>query len=127
MQPTNNPSNQDSTVIQTVEQMYPETCAEFRKLLQDEYELFCKKQHDYGSGNISLGSNLEKAEDRDMSVCSIIFRIYDKTQRLLNLIVRSAFKSNRTQPANESIEDAFIDLSCYSKIALIVRRGKWGK
>ena len=46
----------------------------------------------------------------------------DKVQRLLNLVV----KHNR-EAQNESVEDAFGDLSVYGVIARIVANGKWAK
>jgi len=117
----NQPTPPDYTSY--VEARYPETCKEYKRLQQEEYAVFCRKQHDYGSGNISLGSSLTTEEDIYASLCSIIFRQFDKVQRLLNLIV----KRPGTSPANEPVEDAFGDLACYSKIAMIVKAGKWGK
>ena len=45
----------------TVEQMekeWPEMTNEFKRLQREQYELFCRKQHDYGPGNISVGTQL---------------------------------------------------------------------
>ena len=32
---------------------------EFKRLQRQQYELFLKKQHDYGTGNISVGTMLQ--------------------------------------------------------------------
>ena len=37
-----------------IERSYPETIKEFKRLQKEQYELFCKKQMDYGPSNISL-------------------------------------------------------------------------
>lgn len=103
------------------EETYPETCKTLKELQAEDYTLFCKKQYDYGPGNISIGSNLLTDEDKRVSQCSVIFRMFDKVQRLLNLVVKKNVIS-----ANEPVEDAFADISNYGLIARVVRRGKWG-
>jgi len=57
-----------------------------------------------------------------MSITGLIIRMNDKIQRLLNLVV----KHNRS-PQNESVEDAFGDLTVYGTIARIVAEDKWAK
>ena len=47
---------------------------------------FCRKQSNYGPNNISLGTTLEKMEDRKMSQMGIWFRMNDKIQRLKQLV-----------------------------------------
>lgn len=109
--------------IDEIETKFPETTKEFRRLQYEDYKIFCKKQKDYGPGNISLGSTLELEEDRRVSQSSIIFRCFDKIQRLMNLVV----KQSQTSPANEPIEDAYADLSNYGLIARVVRNKRWNK
>ena len=41
----------DNTAVQLMEQQYPETTDEFKKLQKEQYELFCEKQLDYGPQN----------------------------------------------------------------------------
>jgi len=108
--------------VQYCEQHYPETLKELRRLQAEEFLLFCKKQFDYGPGNISCGQDTATADGKRVSLCSIVFRCNDKVQRLLNLVV----KNNKTAQ-NEPVMDAFEDLSLYGKIAKIVDKGVWGK
>ena len=108
--------------IEYCEEHYPETLKELRRLQAEEFLLFCKKQFDYGPGNISCGQDTATADGKRVSLCSIVFRCNDKVQRLLNLVV----KNNKTAK-NEPVMDAFEDLSLYGKIAKIVDKGVWGK
>ena len=109
--------------IEIVEQTYPETCEEFKKIQREQYEVFCRKQYDYGPHNISLGSDLHKKEDIVASVSAIVVRLNDKIQRLINLVLRK----KTFETANEPIFDAFSDTSVYCIIAEIVKRKKWCK
>lgn len=110
-------------MIEKFESDYPNLAANFKKLQQEQYELFSQKNLSYGMGNISLGSNLETKEEKDLSITSIWIRCMDKMNRLKNLIL---FKKENTQ-INESIEDSWIDLSTYSLISLLVSRNLWVK
>jgi len=112
----------DQKIIEEIENTFPETTRELRDLQREEYRLFCKKQYDYGTGNISAGLDLEKKENRTASLSNLIFRCNDKVQRLLNLVV-----VNKREAQNEPVMDDFDDLSLYSKIAKIVEKGYWGK
>jgi len=110
-------------IVKAIETQYPDTCAEFKKIQHEHYLTFCKKQFDYGPGNISLGSSLITAEERKASISAIVVRLNDKLQRLINLVLRK----NSLESANESVFDAFLDTAVYSIIAEIVNRGKWAK
>ena len=46
-----------------MEKEWPEMTNEFKRLQREQYELFCRKQHDYGPGNISVGTMLQTDED----------------------------------------------------------------
>ena len=46
----------DNTAVQVIEQQYPKTTDEFKRLQKLQYELFCEKQMDYGPSNISINS-----------------------------------------------------------------------
>jgi hypothetical protein len=39
---------QPTSAIKQCEEKYPETTAEFKKILKEQYEIFCKKQLNYG-------------------------------------------------------------------------------
>jgi len=105
-----------------IEEHYPETAREFQRLQFEQWQLFCKKQMDYGPTNISMGTPLTTDSEKRLSLIGLVVRINDKVQRLLNLIV----KNNRAAQ-NEPTIDAFKDLACYGIIAQIVKNGKWGK
>tara|TARA_B110000208_G_C11777184_1_gene432491 strand:+ start:1795 stop:2142 length:348 start_codon:yes stop_codon:yes gene_type:complete len=109
-------------VVTEVETNYPETTKMFKEVMQEQYELFCLKQSNYGPDNISLGTTLEKSEDRKMSQMGIWFRMNDKIQRLKQLVVLGN-KDN----VGESVKDTYQDLSVYGIICQIVVEGKWGK
>jgi hypothetical protein len=110
-------------VIKQMEVEWPEMTAEFRRLQKEQYELFLRKQHDYGPGNISVGSPLLTEEDIKLSLTGLWFRMNDKIQRLKTLLM-----SNRTHAVqDEPMEDAYLDVSNYGIMATIVKNGKWGK
>jgi hypothetical protein len=108
--------------IEFIEGTYPETAKEFQRLQFEQYDLFCKKQMDYGPSNIAMGSQLITDDEKRLSLVGLIVRINDKVQRLINLVVK-----NNREAQNEPTMDAFKDLACYGIIAQIVKNGKWGK
>jgi hypothetical protein len=110
-------------IMKYVEENFPETCKEFKKIQEEQYTTFCKKQFDYGPGNISLGSDLLKQEDRFAAISAIVVRLNDKIQRLINLVL----KKKAMNSANEPVMDAFRDSAVYGIIAEVVYNGKWGK
>lgn len=112
----------DNKIIKEMEERYPEMTTEFKRLQASDYELFCKKQSDYGPGNIAMGTNLESVADKEVSLIGIVIRTKDKIERLVNLVIR-----RDRAPENESIEDSFLDTTVYGLIARIVINGKWGK
>ena len=110
-------------IIKEIHTTYPETCSMLEYLTDEEYKLFCKKQFDYGISNITVGQDLNTPDGKSVALSAIIFRLNDKIQRLINLVI----KKGVTEAANEPIEDAFKDIALLSKIALIVDKNKWGK
>ena len=108
--------------IEQLETDYPTMTSEFRRIQKEQYELFCRKQYDYGPGNISVGTQLQTAEEVKLSLTGLWFRMNDKIQRLKTLLM-----SNRKSAIDEPIEDAFLDLSNYGIMAMVVKNGKWGK
>ena len=121
---TNQYANKKSTDIVTMmEQEWPQMTAEFRRLQREQYELFLHKQHDYGPGNISVGTQLQTPEEIQLSLTGLWFRMNDKIQRLKNLLMSG--RDNAVE--NEPMEDAFLDVSNYGIMATIVKNGKWGK
>ena len=110
------------SITQQMEEDWPQMTAEFRRLQREQYELFLYKQHDYGPGNISVGSQLQTPEEVKLSLTGMWFRMNDKIQRLKTLLM-----GDRESAVDEPIEDAFLDVSNYGIMATIVKNGKWGK
>ena len=74
------------SAINYCEEHYPATCNEFKKIMEEQYEMFCKKQKNYGPGNISVGTNLESKDDVKMRLANlnkIHFKTYLYTVSLL--------------------------------------------
>jgi hypothetical protein len=110
-----------TSAVGFIEEQYPETAIEFKRIQKEQYELFCKKQMDYGPSNISMGTGVGTAVNIKLATTALVVRINDKVQRLLNLVV-----TNDRDAQNEPVIDAFKDLSVYGIIAQIVKNGKWG-
>jgi hypothetical protein len=110
-------------VIEQMEKEWPEMTAEFKKIQRQQYELFLHKQHDYGPGNISVGTFLVTPEEIKLSLTGLWFRMNDKLQRVKTLLLGD--KKSAVQ--DEPLEDAYLDVSNYGIMATIVGRGKWGK
>jgi len=116
-------NNPDLTVVEQMEFEWPQMTAEFQKIQREQYELFLHKQHDYGPGNISVGTQLQTEEEVKLSLTGLWFRMNDKIQRLKTLLM-----GGRESAVNgEPMEDAFLDVSNYGIMATIVKNGKWGK
>lgn len=112
-----------SYLVADFEAEYPELTEGFKAIQKEQYELFARKMLSYGLGNIAMGSNLQTKEDVNLSLTAIWIRSMDKMQRLKQLVLLN--KTNSLD--NEPVEDAYIDLSNYSIIALLVKAGKWKK
>jgi hypothetical protein len=109
-------------IVLLMEKEYPEMTRRFKELQNEQYILFCRKQHDYGSTNISVGTNLETKDEIKLSLTGLWFRMNDKIQRLKNLLMK-----DRQNAVDEPMEDAFLDLSNYGIMATLVKEQKWGK
>ena len=112
----------DNTAVQLMEQQYPKTTDEFKRLQKQQYELFCQKQMDYGPSNISVGTDLATEADVKLSLTGLWFRMNDKIQRLKTLLM-----GNKESAVDEPLEDAYLDVSNYGIMATIVKNKKWGK
>jgi len=121
--PASDPERRQISVTRQMEEEWPEMTKEFKKIQREQYELFLHKQHDYGPGNISVGTQLQTPEEVKLSLTGLWFRMNDKLQRVKTLLLgdkQSAVK-------NEPLEDAYLDVSNYGIMATLVGRGKWGK
>jgi len=113
----------NENVIDYMEQTYPEMTSEFKKIQRDQYELFCRKQYDYGPQNIAVGTILKTPEDIKLSLLGIWFRMNDKIERMKTLLMRNGENSVDGEP----VTDSFSDVSNYGVMAQVVARGKWAK
>ena len=109
-------------IIEQMEKDWPKMTEEFKKIQREQYVLFLHKQHDYGPGNISVGTMLQTPEEIKLSLTGLWFRMNDKIQRLKTLLM-----NNRESAVDEPLEDAYLDVSNYGIMATIVKNGKWGK
>ena len=110
-------------VVKYMERTYPEMTGEFLKIQSEQYELFCRKQYDYGPQNIAVGTILKTPEDIKLSLLGIWFRCNDKIERLKTLLMRDTGNAVDNEPAT----DSFSDISNYGVMAQVVARGKWAK
>lgn len=81
----------------------------FERVTAELLQMFIKKHRDYGKGNIL-----------DTGELGIAFRTSDKLNRLKHLL------ANNKNPANESIEETWIDIAVYAVIAVLYKRS-WFK
>ena len=121
-QPYGNKKESNLDVVSIMEKEYPKMMDEFKRIQQEQYQLFAVKQHDYGPHNISMGTELRNEKEIKLALTALTVRINDKVNRLVNLIIR-----RDSEGQAEPVEDAFADLSVYGIIARIVINGKWGK
>lgn len=110
------------TAVEYCESTYPETCSEFKVILDEMYLTFCKKQRNYGPGNISVGTQLQTDDDVKLALTGLFFRKNDKIQRIKQLVVLG-----QPDEVGEAIQDTYEDLSVYGIIAQLVQRNKWAK
>ena len=115
-------NDEHKEIVEEMQKEYPETCDEFLNIMADQYVLFCKKQKNYGPGNISVGTDCRTDSDVKLSLTGLWFRLNDKVQRLKQLIV-----FGQKDTVGESELDTYQDLSVYGIIAQIVSTKKWGK
>ena len=113
----------EESIIEQMEREWPEMTQEFKQIQREQYELFLHKQHDYGPGNISVGTQLQTEDEVHLSLTGLWFRMNDKIQRLKNLLMSG--RENAVE--GEPLEDAYLDVSNYGIMATIVSRSKWGK
>ena len=116
-------TNDHGDIVTLMEQEWPEMTKEFKRFQREQYELFCHKQHDYGPGNISVGTQLQTPDEIHLSLTGLWFRMNDKIQRLKTLLMGN--RGNAVE--GEPMEDAYLDVSNYGIMATIVKNGKWGK
>ena len=111
---------EDDAAVKWCEEKYPELTQEYKKIMMEQYVLFCKKHRNYGTGNINVGTNLETDSDVKLALTGLWFRLNDKIQRLKQLVVMG-----EPDTVGESMKDTYQDLSVYGIIAQIVSKKKF--
>ena len=118
--------NMDNKIIKSIEEMYPECTDEIMNNFDIAYNLFCRKQHDYGDSNIRLGLNLssssERSQNNRLAQLGVCIRMNDKISRLINL-----YKKDLESAVDESIEDTALDIMNYANMLMVLKSNKWGK
>lgn len=79
-------------------------------VLADMRATMLAKQADYGPGNINKFGEY-----------GVLVRTSDKIERLINLL------NSGNEPANEALDDTWLDIANYGLIAQMIRRGIWGR
>ena len=113
-------TEEDNNAVKWCEDNYPDMTAEYKKIMMEQYIIFCKKHRNYGTGNVNVGTNLETDGDVKLALTGLWFRLNDKIQRLKNLVVLG-----EPDTVGESLTDTFQDLSVYGIIAQIVQQKKF--
>ena len=113
-------TEKDNEAVKWCEDNYPDMTQEYKKIMMEQYILFCKKHRNYGCGNINVGTNLETDGDVKLALTGLWFRLNDKIQRLKNLVVLG-----EPDTVGEALDDTFQDLSVYGIIAQIVKQKKF--
>ena len=113
-------SKEDNEAVEWCEDNYKDMTTEYKKIMMEQYVLFCKKHRNYGTGNINVGTNLETDNDVKLALTGLWFRLNDKIQRLKQLVVLG-----EPDTVGEAIDDTFQDLSIYGIIAQLVKEKKF--
>ena len=106
-------TNKEQSAVDFCEQNYPEMMEEYKRIMWEQYETFCKKQRNYGPDNISVGTDLKTKDEIKISLTGLWFRLNDKIQRLKQLVVLG-----QPDEVGESIQDTYADLSVYGIIEI---------
>ena len=86
---------QVNPIIKEMEEMYPEMTKEFKRIMREQYETFCRKQMNYGPDNISLGKDLTKEEIINF-VENLTKEQYSKLEEFINNFPTFEVKSAAT-------------------------------
>lgn len=115
---------EDKDWVPWLRREYPETYAEFQRLLAEAFSLFARKQSNYGPHNIGVTTPRPRSDEEvRTALMGLWFRMNDKFQRLRNLVLDP---HQQRADVGETLTDTYLDLAVYSLIALTVKGGKWG-
>lgn len=111
----------DDEIVKEMIERYPEMATYVKLLHTNQFTLLMHKNHDYGPRNITLGGDMNDPEEKRMALFSIMVRLNDKVQRIINLLWQNK------EPSNEKLTDSLDDIANYANIAHTVCAGRWGK
>jgi hypothetical protein len=97
----------------------PQQTKAFREVLDKMYQLHLEKNADYSKYNVLATGNI-----------GVVVRLWDKAARMMSLAgfnIADGSYTGEKKAKNEPIEDTLMDMAVYAIIALLVRRGKWGR
>jgi len=103
---------EDWSVLATGESGHIELEQAYLQSLQRMYELFCNKNHDYGSWNLAIGGPK-----------GIVLRISDKVSRLWQITGLSG--DGTEQVSDETMVDTFSDITNYAAVGALMAQGEW--
>ena len=113
-------------VMKKIEEMYPECTDALMNNFDRAYDLWTKKQNDYGDSNIRLGlglsSSSERSQNNRLAQLGVVIRLNDKISRLINI-----YKKDLESAVDESIEDTALDIMNYANMLMVLKSNKWGK
>ena len=114
-------------VMRKIEKMYPECTDALMNNFDRAYDLWTRKQNDYGDSNIRLGLDLnssssERSQNNRLAQLGGVIRMNDKISRLINL-----YKKDLESAVDESIEDTALDIMNYANMLMVLKSNKWGK
>ena len=113
-------------VIKKIEEMYPQCTDALMNNFDRAYDLWTKKQNDYGDSNIRLGLDLSSSSERSqnsrLAQLGVVIRMNDKISRLINL-----YKKDGVTAIDETIEDTALDIMNYANMLMVIKSNKWGK
>ena len=113
-------TKEEEAAVKWCEDNYTNLTQEYKKIMMEQYILFCKKHRNYGTGNINVGTNLETNNDVKLALTGLWFRMNDKIQRLKQLVI-----NGEPDTVGESTLDTYQDLSIYGIIAQLVSQKKF--
>tara|TARA_R110000851_G_C13056050_1_gene563557 strand:- start:28 stop:381 length:354 start_codon:yes stop_codon:yes gene_type:complete len=113
-------TKEDNKAVEWCEDNYPDMTKEYKKIMMEQYILFCKKHRNYGTANINVGTNLDTDGDVKLALTGLWFRMNDKIQRLRQIVI-----NGEPDTVGESSLDTYQDLSVYGIIAQIVSQKKF--
>jgi|TARA_R110000765_G_scaffold359621_1_gene449928 hypothetical protein len=109
----------EKKAIDILKEEYPVIYQGYKDIVDEQFELFAKKHLDYGMHNVSAGTNLETAQEKEFAMTGLWYRLSDKVNRWKNMII-----SGR-KAENETLIDTFQDITNYGIISQLVSRGMW--